>query len=202
MPFSNSSAVQAALISWIDVPTMSTAQAQDIMTLGEDRIYRELRVRAMETVIGSTISAGVISVPSDYIELKTAYIDGSPIQELQRKSPDFIYTNYPTRSGGSKPKFIARQANQFIFGDYPDSTYLVYLNYYMKPATAVNGTLSGILLSAPPLWLFASLAEGEAFFGRDSRIGLWEAKYKAIKDAIQLEDERERFSGPIQMSAG
>lgn len=183
---------------------MTTAIAQDVMALAEDRIYRELHVRSMETVISSTITAsGTIAVPSDYSELKHAYIDGTPIQTLQRKAADWIYTNYPTRSGGSKPKFIGRDAGNFIFGDYPDSTYLVYMTYYKRPTTAIGGTLSGILLDAPGLWLFASLCETEPYFGRDQRMPLWEARYESIKKAVLMEDSVEKTSGaPLAMTAG
>lgn len=202
MPFTSSSAVQAALISWTN-NAMSTAQAQDCMTLAEDRIYREIRVRSMETTIQSTITtSGNIAVPSDYVEMKNAYIDGTPIQPLQRKTSDWIYTNYPTRSGGSKPKFIARDGANFVFGDYPDSRYVVNLTYYEKPATAVGGAPTGILLNAPGLWFFASLVESEGFLGMDNRLPMWEQKYQQIKQSVQLEDERERFSGPALAMTG
>ena len=203
MPFTTTTAVQTALISWPNL-SMSTAQAQDVMTLGEDRIYREVRHSSMETVISSTITAsGTIATPSDYADLNHAYIDGTPIQTLQRKAADWIYTNYPTRSGGSKPKFIARDAGNFVFGPYPDSTYLVYLNYYKRPTTAVGGTLDGILLNSPGLWLFASLCETEALFGRDERMPLWEAKYEQIKKIVMMEAEKEKTSGaPLAMTAG
>lgn len=183
---------------------MTTAIAQDCLTLAEDRIYREIHVRSMETVISSTITAsGTIAVPSDYVELIDAYVDGTPVQTLQRKSSDWVLTKYPTRSSSGKPNFIARNAGNFVFGPYPDSTYLVYLTYYKKPTTAVGGTLSGILLNAPGLWLYASLCETEPYFGRDQRTALWEAKYKSIKDAVIMEDEVEKSSGAaLAMTAG
>lgn len=203
MPFTNSTAVQAALISWPNL-TMSTAQAQDLMTLGEDRVYRELRVRSMETTIQSTITtSGTIAVPSDYVELKNAIIQTSPVQTLQRKSVDWINTHYPTRSGGGVPHFIARDGSNFIFGPSSDSTYVVSLNYYKRQATAVNGTLDGILLTAPGLWLYASLCETEPLFGRDARLPVWEAKYTQIKNLVELEDKRELSSGaPLAMTPG
>lgn len=203
MPFTNSTAVQAALISWPNL-TMSTAQAQDLMTLGEDRIYRELRVRSMETTIQSTITtSGTIAVPSDYVELKNAIIQTSPVQTLQRKSVDWINTHYPTRSGCGKPHFIARDGANFVFGPSSDSTYVVSLNYYKRQATAVNGTLEGILLDAPGLWLYASLCETEPLFGRDTRLPVWEAKYTQIKNLVELEDKREQSSGaPLAMTPG
>lgn len=175
----------------------------DYIRLAEARIYRELRVRAMETSLNSTIASGVIAVPSGYVEIKHARIDGSPTQPLTMKSDEWIYANYPTRSADGKPKFIAREADNFIFGPYPDSTYTVKGIYYKRlDALSDTNTTNWLITDAPDLILFGALVEANVDLHNDERATMWEQRYQDAKAAIQLEDDQEGLSGsPLAMTA-
>lgn len=173
-----------------------TSSIPDFIRLGEDRIYRELRIRAMETSLNTPIAAGVIAVPADYIEMKHVYIDGSPVQYLQRKPPEWIYENYPTRSADGQPKFMAQEAGNFIFGPYPDSTYTVRGVYYKRlTALSDSNTTNWFTTNASGILLFAALLEASPFVKNDERVVLWDAKYEEEKKGIEDEEKRERFSG-------
>lgn len=187
--------MKTAVASWINRSDL-TSNISDFVTLGEARIYRELRIRAMETALSGTISSGTMSLPTSYIDLKSAYIDGTPVQRLQRKPVDFIYDKYPTRSSTGKPIYIAREGSSFIFGPYPDSAYTVKGIYYLRlPALSDSNTTNWFTTNAPDVLLWACLAETEPFLKNDERVGLWEAKFQAAKSAIQEEDKREQMSG-------
>jgi hypothetical protein len=201
MPLSTSAEVEASIISWTNAG-ITSAQAQDLITLGEDRIYRELRVRQMEDSTSMAITSGAVSCPTDLLEVKDAHIDSEPDYALQRKSPDWIYSNYPLRNEAGIPRFFARDGENFIFGPAPASGYSLVLNYWKRPATIVNGTLAGILASSPGLILYAALSESEPFLGRDQRIVVWEQKYQQLKELIMKSDRQERFSGsPLTVTA-
>lgn len=201
MPFSTISELQTALISWTNAG-ITTAEAQDLITLAEDRIYREIRVNSMETQSSIAISSGVAAIPSNLIEVKDIHISSNPKYSLQRKTPDWIYSNYPNRSETGLPIFYAREGSNLIFGPNASDSYTVVVNYYARPTTAVGGTLSGILLSSPGLLLYAALAESEIFLGRDSRLQVWETKYQQLKELVLKEDRNERFSGsPLTVTA-
>jgi hypothetical protein len=197
MSLSTYSDLRTALTARLDVSTsdISNSNADDLFTEAEKRIYRELRIRDMETSFSSTISGGVIALPSGYVELKYAYVEGTPICPLQRKTPQWIYLNYPTRSSQGRPKFIAREGSNFIFGPYPDSGYTINGVYYTKPSTVVNTTLTGVLLTNPDLLLYATLVEAEKFLGREQRGQVWETRYTEVKNQIIRENEWENGSG-------
>lgn len=164
--------------------------------LGESRIYRDLRVRQMETALSSVIASGVIAVPSGYLELKNAYVNSTPTAPLIRKDAEFIYNRYPTRSADGKPIYIAREGTNFIFGPYPDSAYTINGIYYKKlDLLSDSNTSNWLITDAPDLILLASLAEAADWLRDDPRIAQWEAKYRAIKDRVQRRDEDEEFSG-------
>lgn len=168
---------------------------------GELRIYRDVRLRAMETALSSAISSGTIAVPSGYVDLKFAYINSTPVTSLEKKDAEWIYWNYPTRSADSKPYYIAREGDNFIFGPYPDSAYTVKGIYWKKlDALSDSNTTNWFTTNAPDLLYFAALCEAEPWLGNDERLPLWEAKYALAVQRVQRDDDREEYGGgPISM---
>lgn len=187
--------LQTSVTNWLKRSDLSSYTA-DLISLGEARLYSDLRVRAMESSLSTAISSGVIALPSDYIDLKHAYIDGTPVVWLERKSAEWVYANYPTRSAEGKPAFIAREGSNFIFGPYADSGYTVKGIYYARPS-ALSSALNTIFTNYPGVYLFAALAEAAPFLKDDKRLPMWEAKYTDLKNRIQLESDREEFSGSV-----
>lgn len=187
--------LQTSVTNWLKRSDLSSYTA-DLISLGEARLYSDLRVRAMESSLSTAISSGVIALPSDYIDLKHAYIDGTPVVWLERKSAEWVYANYPTRSAEGKPAFIAREGSNFIFGPYADSGYTVKGIYYARPS-ALSSALNSIFTSYPGVYLFAALSEAAPFLKDDKRLPMWEAKYTDLKNRIQLESDREEFSGSV-----
>jgi hypothetical protein len=185
--------LQTAVSNWLHRADLASI-VPDLITLGETRIFREVRVRVMESALNGTISSGVMAVPADYLELKSAYIDGTPVSQLQRSTLPQIYAEYPLRSSTCKPSKIAREGSNFIFGPYPDGNYTVKGIYYAKP-TSISSTANALFLANPDLYLFAALSEASAFIKNDARIALWESKYTSVKSDIELADAREGGSG-------
>jgi hypothetical protein len=195
MSISTYSELKSAVANWLNRSDL-TAYIPDFIALGEARIYREMRIRAMEASLSSAISSGVVAVPSDYIELKHAYVDGSPTRQLLRADPEYIYAKFPTRSATAKPSYIARDGSNFIFGPYPDSAYTIKGTYYKRlTALSDSNTTNWFTTNAPGLLLFAALSEAEPFLKNDQRTLLWNTKYQQEKDGIMLEEETERYSG-------
>lgn len=195
MSISSYSELKTAVASWLHRDNL-TSIIPDLIALGEARIYRDLRVRAMETTFSTEISSGVIAVPTGYRELKYAYVSGSPTTKLDRKDAEWIYHNYPTRSSDGKPKFIARDGANFIFGPYPDSTYTVNGTYYKRlAALSDSNTTNWLTDDCPDLILFAALCEAQPYVMDDDRIVIWENKYGLIRARVQREDDNEEFSG-------
>ena len=189
--------LKTAVADWLADDTL-TSYIPDFITLAEARIYRELKVRQMETALSSAIASGVIAVPSGYRQMKWAYVDGSPTVPLQVVSLEYIYSQYPTRSSDRKPRYMAREGSNFIFGPYPDSTYTIKGTYYKKlDVLSDSNTTNWLITDAPDLILFASLVEAKAFIMDDPRIVLWETRYSHAKDEIEQQDRDEEFSGSV-----
>lgn len=201
--------IRSAIPARLDVTTAQLnptgADLDDLLLQAEERIYDDVMarggVREWETALNSTITgSGTVAVPSDYMELKHAYIEKANVQWLERKSAEWIYTAYPKRSADGLPKFIAREGSNFIFGPFAESTDLVKGIYYAKPTSIVNvsgSTFTGIFGSHPLLLLFAGCVESEDFLKRPAQRALWEGKYQQELDRVIGKEMRERWSGSV-----
>ena len=193
MSISSYAELQTAVQSWLHRSDLSSV-TPDLILLGELRIFREVRCRVMETSLSDTIASGVIAVPSDYLDLKFAYIDATPVSKLDRASASQIYEQHPLRSPNGKPTMIAREGTNFIFGPYPDSAYDVKGIYYAKPVS-IQTSANALFTEYPDLYLFAALSEAAPYIQDDPRVQLWEAKYGAIVKQIFNQDAEEYGSG-------
>jgi hypothetical protein len=173
-----------------------TSEIQGFIQLGESRIYRELRVRQMETSFSDTIANGTISLPTGYLEMKYAYVNSSPVTKMQRKDAEWIYYNYPTRSADGTPKYFAREAQTLIFAPYPDSAYTVKGVYYKRMSSLSDANPTNWLTSdVPDLILYASMCEAAPWLLDDGRIPIWEKKYSQLLQSVKQNDIDEEFSG-------
>ena len=196
MALNTYAALKTSLAGWMNVSAADlSSQIDDVVTVGETRIYREAKTRDGEQSYATAMAGGVLSVPSDYVEMKVIYCSANPGVPLERRSLEWLYANYPRVSASSGiPQFFSRDGSNFVFGPVPDGSYTATAVYYRK-FPALSTATNNQFLNNPDLYLFACLAESEILIGRDARIPLWEAKYnKILADANGLA-RREDSSG-------
>jgi hypothetical protein len=182
--------LQTSIKNWLRRSDLDSV-IPDFITLGEQRIYRGLRVRQMEEEIDSTISGGLLPVPSDYVDMKYIYVDNSTKQWLERKSAEWIYRNNPTRNTDT-PLYFARERDNFIFA--PSQDVAVKGTYY-KRLPSISVTLNDIFTGNSGLWLFAALCETAPYIQNDARLPVWEKKFMDILMEVNTEEFRENASG-------
>lgn len=175
----------------------------DFIADAEARIYSELRVKAMEAAYSEAVSSGSVALPTGFIEWINLYVHGDTAGSLTRKDPEWIYTNYPTRSGSAKPVFFAREGETLIFGPYA-GPYTIKGRYYKRlTALSDSNTTNWFTENEPALLRYAALCEAAPYILNDERIPILEAKYQAAKNRIQRTDKLEKMSGSLlQMVAG
>jgi len=181
-----------------------TAIIPEFIADAEIRIANDLRIKAMEASFSSAIASGTVALPSGFLEWQFLYVDGDSAQKLERRDAEWIYTNYPNRTGGGKPVFFAREGETLIFGPYPDSTYTIKGRYYKRlDALSDSNTTNWFITNAPDLLRYGALCEAAPYMQNDARINVFENKYQAAKERIQRTERRESSSGAIiTMKAG
>lgn len=185
--------LQTSVANWLSRDDL-TSIIPDLITIGEKRIFREVRCRVMETTLTGTTSSGVIAVPSDYLAIKFAYISGTLVSKLTRMSASQLYERWPLRTATGLPVAIAREGANFIFGPFPVLDYTIGGIYYAKP-TVIATSANALFLANPDLYLFSALCEAAPYLKDDKRIPIWEAKLKQIMYQLANEDAEESGSG-------
>lgn len=195
--------LQSEILTWLDRDDI-TAVLPTLIQMGENRIYRELRLRSMEATLNVTIAAGVAPIPADFLELKEAYVvSSSNSYPLTTQTNEFIYRKYQTRSSDSIPRFISQEGDNFIFGPYPDTTYTIKGTYYKRlTALSASNTSNYFTGNGADLLFWASLSEAEAYLKNDNRTQLWEQKYQQAKAMIKKERNREKLGNGPHRSIG
>lgn len=167
----------------------------------ENRIYNELRVRAMEAAFSSVTSSGSVAIPTGFLEWIFLYVDDSTEQKLTRRDAEWIYTRYPSRTAGGRPAFFAREGDSLIFGPYPSSNYTIAGRYYKKlTALSDTNTTNWLITDAPALIRYGALCEAAPYIGDDARIGVWEGRFNQELARIKTTERREARSGSLLRS--
>lgn len=201
MSISTYAELQTAVGNWLNRSDLS-AYIPDFIMFGENRIYRELRLRCMETSLSGTTSSGVLTIPTDYLELKhSEVVVNSVYYPLERITAEEIYQSFPKRSSDSRPYYISTDSGNFIFGPFPDTDYTISGTYYKRLTALSNvNTTNWFTSYAPDLLLVASLVAAEPYLQNDERVGLWEAMFQDLKTSLMNQETREKRSGsPLRM---
>jgi hypothetical protein len=170
----------------------------------EERFYRQPRNwgRFMEASFAGTIASSVLAVPSDYLGLKYAYVDASPASRLDRASLNQLYGSYPRSGCTGRPRLIARDLENFVFGPAPDSEYDIAGVYYAKPtpmrSAAADAAAHWIIVNAPDIALYGALLEATPFLKNDSRIAVWQSYYsQALQDYRDMIRDEDVSGSPV-----
>ena len=192
MAFNTYSDLKLSIISWVENDSVTTSHLNNFITLAEERLARDIRIRQTETALSVTLSSGVATIPSDFIELKYAYIDGDPIYYLEPKEPTWLLRKYPIRTSQGKPLYIAVDGSSFIFGPYPDSDYGLAGTYYKKP-TALSDTneTNEWTDNVPELLFWACMLETAPFLYQDERFDTWDRRYREAYQRIKLSERKQ-----------
>ena len=159
--------------------------------------------RWMEASLNDTIASSVIAVPSDYLGLKYAYVNGSPSSRLDRVSLNQLYGRYPRGGDTDIPAWIARDVRNFVFGPAPDSNYNIKGVYWAKPTLirnyAADAAAHWMIVNAPDVALYGSLVAAEPFLSNDERMPMWQAMHdRALVSYRRLQREEDMSGSPSQ----
>lgn len=190
--------LKSAVASWLK-RTDLTSTIPDFITLAELRIFRDLRVRVMETSATLTCSAGTatVALPTNFRQFRWLYVDGDPKQKLELASGEQLYQTYAGSTQG-KPRVYSTQGGFLLLGPTPDAAYDIKCLYYKAPDSLSDSTTTNTAFPRfADAYLFASLVEAFTFTEDEANVAIWEGRYqRAIADAMK-EDAMDRHSGTV-----
>ena len=201
MSFATYSDLQTSIANYLARSDL-TSIIPDFITLAENRLRRELRIRQMlKSVTTATVASdATVELPSDFLEVRDFVVQTNPLTPLSYSSPSSL-SNDPRASQVGVPKSYTILANDFLLSPVPDGVYTARLLYYAAPAYLSGANTSNVFLNvAPDGLLYGALVEAEPYLMNDARINTWGSMYDRAITSLTKSDEEGQYSGvPLAM---
>jgi hypothetical protein len=173
-----------------------TSYLDDFIDIAESRVANRLRLSAQETDLSLTVAAGSVSasLPSDYLELRSLYRDGSPQTPMEYLTPEQLNN----KSNDSRaPRLFTIQGTKVVLAGPTDAQYTLKGTYYAQFA-ALDGsnTSTWLTTNAPQVMLYACLRAAAEFIRDDAAAQKWNDLYEQAVKELEDRDQAGRY-GPV-----
>jgi hypothetical protein len=170
-----------------------TAIIPSFIQLAEIRLRRDMRISEMLINTALTPSSGIVTLPADFLEMRSVYFNSNPLTTLEYQSPDLFSRNGFNDTSGTSVYFTII-ANTIHFSPDPDSTDTVQILYYAKPAYLSDSNLTNVWTdNCMDAILYASLGEAEPYLINDGRIATWAGLYDRAVGAIKTSNDGKKY---------
>jgi hypothetical protein len=164
-------------------------QLPRLVTLGERRIARELKIEGFIRAITTPLSTGVAVYlkPDRWRDTVSMTVDNVPIFA---RSYEYIRNYWPVETQTGTPAYYADYDFQhWIITPTPASAQTLEILYYEQPRFLGDDFQTNWLTEyAPDVLLYATLLEATPFLKSDERIQTWQGMYDRAAQALNGED--------------
>lgn len=164
-------------------------QLPRLITLGERRIARELKVQGFIRAVQTPLQVGlaVYLKPDRWRDTVSMTLNGVPIYA---RSYEYCRGYWPNEAQTGTPQFYADYDYQhWLITPPPNAADTLEVLYYEQPQFLGEEFQTNWLTEyAPDLLLYASLLEATPFLKNDARIQTWQAMYDRAAQALSGED--------------
>ena len=171
-------------------------QIPSLINFAERRISRDLKIQGFQTVVTTTLQAGVAVVPKpdrwrETISMNIGTGVGNNTRtQLFTRAYEYVRSYWPNETEVDQPEFYADyNYTNWLIAPTPDFAYPVEILYYELPALLdENNQTNWLTQYAPNLLLYATLLEAAPFLKNDERMPVWQGLYASAAQALQGED--------------
>lgn len=164
-------------------------QLPRLVTLGERRISRELKIQGFIRAVTTPLQTGVATYrkPDRWRDTVSMTVDGSPIFA---RSYEYCRSYWPDEAETGAPQFYADyDYNHWLITPTPVADSTLEVMYYEQPRFLGEDFQTNWLTEyAPDLLLYATLLEATPFLKKDERIATWQQLYDRAAQALNGED--------------
>ncbi len=164
-------------------------QLPRLITLGERRISRELKIQGFIRAVSTTLQPGlaVYLKPDRWRDTVSMTLDGVPIFA---RAYEYLRGYWPDEAETGTPEFYADYDYQhWLLAPTPSAASTLEILYYEQPRFLGDDVQTNWLTEyAPDVLLYASLLEAAPFLKNDERIQTWQGMYDRAAQALNGED--------------
>ena len=197
MAITTYSELKTSVANWLNRDDL-TATIPDFISLAEARIARDLRHWKQEKRVTTDANERYENLPNDLIEIRQVqHTDGGVISSIS--SVEMENRRAALNTSG-KPKYMRLTADQMEFYPTPDTSYSISMLYYGRiPALSDAEPDNWLLRDAPDVFLYGALLQSAPYLVDDARVQVWAGLYQSGIEALNVENEKARVSGPLSM---
>jgi len=181
-----------------------TAIIPTFITLTENRLNRELRVRAnmVRAVTTTTSGQAFYDLPSDLIELRNITYDSSSQSfALRYLSPESVSREYGTIVSG-QPRAYTNLGNNLKLTPTPDAAYSISINYFSQLRSLGDSTTTNdVLAEYPSLYLFGACLEGAIYLNDTEQTNRFGVVFQKALDDVKAAEDAARYSGTVMTTS-
>lgn len=174
----------------------------DFIFLAETEMYNnegwQLETRDMETIIVSTTTGKLISLPDGFEKFRSIKLEtGGGLCDVKFQAPQQLRSQPAT----GQPRFFTIIGNQIEFERTPDSVYNIQFQYYKKPdpITETNQTNS-VLTDHPNIYLYGALHQLFLWAEDDDEMTKYFAKMQSAIRGANKAAKKARYGPAPSMS--
>ena len=164
-------------------------QLPRLITLGERRIARELKIQGFIRAVTTPLQVGVAVYlkPDRWRDTVSMTLNGTPIFG---RAYEYLRSYWPNEAQTGTPQFYADYDYQhWVLAPTPNAASTLEVLYYEQPRFLGEEFQTNWLTEyAPDLLLYATLLEAAPFLKNDERVAVWQAMYDRAAQALSGED--------------
>lgn len=177
-----------------------TTVIPDFITLTENRLNRDLRVRTnlIRAETTTTANTAFYNLPNDLIELRNITYDTTTSSyALEYLSPESLSREYGAYTSG-KPKAYTNLGKDIKLGPTPDAAYTININYFKKLETLSDANTTNLILTEfPELYLFSACLEGAVYLNDTEQMQRFMALYQQTLTDVKAAEDAARYGGTV-----
>ena len=164
-------------------------QLPRLITMGERRIARELKIEGFIRAVTTPLAVGVsvYMKPDRWRDTVSMTVDGTPICA---RSYEYIRNYWPDPAQTGAPAYYADYDYQhWIIAPTPETTQTLEILFYEQVRFLGDDFQTNWLTEyAPDVLLYATLLEATPFLKNDERVQVWQGIYDRAAQALNGED--------------
>jgi hypothetical protein len=193
MSIASYSELKTAIASWSHRTDLTNYLA-DFITLAEEKLFSELKVKDMEARTDYTPTSRYLATPTRMTSIRRIVAKSSPPVELISTSPDGLRAVWDTGSG--TPSHYSVLGSEIEFNRIPNVDVEI-LHYAAPAALSDSSTTNDILTNYPLVYLAAAMCEVAVFVKDMQMLSTWEGKYAVGVNAANKKSSKFHTAGPL-----
>lgn len=196
MSISTYAELKSAIADWLNRSDL-TSVIPTFVSMAEADLNRTVRHWRMEKRSTAEADGQYLDLPNDWIEnIRVKTTDGGTAALELISQADLAERRQAGNDTAGVPAFYCITGGQLEFYPTPSATYDVEIVYYAQlDALSADGDDNWLLTSHPDAYLYSALTHAAPYLDDDARTQVWASLAQKAVAAINLENDKARFSG-------